>query len=101
MCKWSVNVESLLRNATLLVNRSRRDRAHVVHAVGQFDDEHAHVLGHCHQHFAHRGCLLSLTRIELQSLELGKTINNARNLCTKTCLNIGKRNFRVFNGIVQ
>ena len=53
-----VDVERLLRDPLLLPVRQRRERAHVVEPVGQLDDQDPQVLGHRHEHLAHRRGLL-------------------------------------------
>ena len=55
-----VDVEGLLGDPLLLLERHRGERAHVVQPVGELDDEDPQVLGHRHQHLAHRGGLLLL-----------------------------------------
>ena len=65
-----------LGDALLLPRRHRGDRAHVVEAVGQLDDEDPQVLGHGHQHLAHGGGLLGLLGVELDPVELGDAVDD-------------------------
>ena len=89
------------RDALLLVDRHGGDGSHVVQAVGQLDDEDAKVLGHGDQHLAHRGRLLGLLRVELDSLELGDAIDNGGNLGTEFTFDIGHRDLGVFDRVVK
>jgi hypothetical protein len=47
-----VDVERLACNRLLFARTEARERAHVVQAVGEFDDDDADVLGHRHEHLA-------------------------------------------------
>ena len=75
-----VDVEGLLGGAALLPLRHHGDGAHVVQPVGQLDDEHPPVLGHGHEHLAHRGRLLGLLGVELEPVELGDAVDDGRHL---------------------
>ena len=101
MRKWCVDIEGLLGDALLFVGRTRCERTHVVQPISQLDDEHPQVARHCHQHFAHGGCLLCFLRIKLQAVELGYAIDNAGNFITKNLGNLRQRKFGVFYRIVQ
>jgi hypothetical protein len=81
--KRRVDVERLLRDPLLLVDRHAGERAHVVQSVGQLDEQHPEVLGHRHQHLAHRRGLLRLTRVELDPFELGHPVDDPRDLVTE------------------
>ena len=84
-----VDVERLLGDALLLLERHRGDRAHVVQPVGELDDEHPQVLGHRHQHLAHRRRLLRLARVELDALELGDAVDEPGDLGAEVELDVG------------
>ncbi len=71
-----VDVERLLRDPLLLRFGQRRDRAHVVQAVGELDQQDAHVLRHRDEHLAHRGGLLRLLGVELEAVELGDAVDD-------------------------
>ena len=75
-----VDVEGLLGRAPLLPLRHHGDGAHVVEPVGQLDDEDPPVVGHGHEHLAHRGRLLGLLRVELEPVELGDPVDDGRHL---------------------
>ncbi len=96
-----IDVEGLLGDTTLFLERCRCDRAHVVQSVSQLDDQNTQVLGHRDQHLAHRRCLLCLARVELQSLQLGQTIDDRGDLRAEVRLDVGEGDFRVLDRIVQ
>ena len=79
----------------------RGERAHVVQAVGELDDEHAQVAGHRDQHLAHRGRLLGLARVELDALELGDAVDDRRDLAAEVGLDVGERDLGVLDGVVE
>ncbi len=93
--------ERLLGDALLLLERHRCQRAHVVQPVGELDDQHPQVLGHRHQHLAHAGGLLLLTRVETDALELGDTIDDGCDLGAEVALDIGDGDLGVLDGVVQ
>ena len=47
-----IKVKRLVGNASLLELREGIERAHIVQAVGNLHNQHAHVLGHCEQQVA-------------------------------------------------
>ena len=96
-----VDVDRLLRGAFLLPGRHRGDRAHVVQAVRQLDDQHPQVLRHRDEHLAHRGGLLCLLGVELDPIELGDAVDDHRDLVTELALDVGQRDAGVLDGVVQ
>ncbi len=75
-----VDVERLLGDALLLLERHRRDRAHVVQTVGELDDQDPEVLRHRDEHLAHRRRLLLLAAVEADPFELRDTVDDRRDL---------------------
>ncbi len=73
-----VDVERLLGRPALLPLGHHGDGPHVVEPVGQLDDEDPPVVGHGHEHLAHRGGLLGLLGVELQPVELGDPVDDGR-----------------------
>ncbi len=96
-----IDVEGLLCGAALLLHARRSDRAHVVQAIREFDDQHAHVARHCDEHLAHRRRLLGLARVELESLELRETVHDPRDLGAEPRLDVGDGDLRVLDGVMQ
>ena len=79
-----VDVERLLRDAPLLRLRQRRDGSHVVQAVGELDQQDAHVLGHRDEHLAHGRGLLGLLGVELEAVELGDPVDDGGDVGPKS-----------------
>ena len=50
--QWRVDLKGLARNAPLLLNAERRERAHIVQAVAKLDQHDADVLRHRQEHLA-------------------------------------------------
>ncbi len=96
-----VDVEGLLRDAALLELGQRRDRAHVVEAVGELDEQDPDVLGHRHQHLAQRGGLLCLLGVELEAVELGDTVDDRRHVGPELALDVFLGDRRVLDRVVE
>ena len=96
-----VDVERLLRDAFLLLLRERRDRAHVVEAVGELDDEDADVLRHRDEHLAHRRGLLCFLRVEVDALELRDPVDDARDVGAEVVGEVVERDRGVLDRVVQ
>ncbi len=96
-----IDVQRLLGDAPLLLARHGCDRAHVVQPVGELDDQDPQVLGHRHQHLAHRRGLLGLAGVELQSLQLGHAVHDLGDLGAERAFHVGDGDLGVLDGIVQ
>ena len=96
-----VDLQRLVGDALLLLERHRGDCAHVVETIGQFDDENPEVLGHRHQHLAHRRRLLSFLGVELNALELGDAIDDGRDFGTELSIDVGDGDLGVLDRIVK
>ena len=83
-----VDVERLLRDPALLRLGQRRDRAHVVEAVGELDEQDADVLRHRHEHLAQRRGLLRLLGVELEPVELGDAVDDRGDLGAELLLEV-------------
>jgi hypothetical protein len=96
-----IDVERLLGLAELAGGRHGGDRAEVVEAVGQLDDQDAEVLGHRHQHLAHGGGLLLLARVEPDALELGDAVDDLGDLEAELRLDLSRGDLGVLDRVVQ
>ena len=96
-----VDVERLAGGALLLELRHRRDRAHVVEAVGELDDQDPQVLGHRHEHLAHRGGLLGLLGVELDAVELGDAVDDGGDVAAEVRLEVVEGDAGVLHGVVE
>jgi hypothetical protein len=96
-----VDVERFARDAGPLLARRVGQRAHVVGAVGQFDQNDAHVARHCQQHLAERLGLVFLAGVELQLVELGKPVDQFRDRGAETLDEFGLGDAAILDGVVQ
>ena len=96
-----VDVERLLGRAVLVLDRHGRDRAHVVEAVGQLDEQDPDVLGHGHQHLAHGGGLLGLLGVEADPVELGDAVDDGRHLGAEVADDVVEADAGVLDRVVQ
>ena len=77
------------------------ERAHVVQAVGQLDDDHANVGHHGKKHLADVLGLVVFTVGELDLVELGDAFDDVRHLLAKALGDLGRGDIGVFDRIVQ
>ena len=96
-----VDVEGLLRDATLGVLRHVPERAHVVEAVGQLDEQDADVLGHRDQHLAEVLGLSFTNRGELDAGDLGEALDQEADLLAEAALDLVGGGEGVLDGVVQ
>ena len=96
-----VDVDGLLRDAMLLLERHTGQCAHVVKTVSELDDEDPEVFGHRHEHLAHRGGLLLFAAVKTDAFELRDTVNDRSHVGAEIALDVSNRDLRVFDGIVE
>jgi hypothetical protein len=96
-----VDVEGLLGDGPLAGHGHDRDGAHVVQAVGQFDEQHPPVVGHGDEHLADGGGLLGLLGVELQAVELGDAVDDRGDLVAELLGQPLGRDPGVLDGVVQ
>ena len=70
-------------------------------AVGQLNQNNAHIVGHSQQHFAERLSLIFLPAAKTQLIELGKPIYQLGNVVAKLLGQIGFGYAAIFHRIVQ
>ena len=75
--------------------------AHVVQAVSQLDEHHAHVLHHGQQHLAHVFGLAVFAVGKLDFVDFGDALDDVGHLVAKLGLNFLISGGRVFNRVVQ
>ena len=80
VCQRRVDLERLLGLLDLLLLPEVLDRAHVVEAVGELDQDHAHVLRHRHDHLAVVLGLRLLAALELDPRQLGDALDELPDL---------------------
>ncbi len=96
-----VDVEGLLCGAALLPFRHDGERAHVVQAVGQLDQQHPPVVRHGDEHLADGGRLLRLLGVELQAVELGDAVDHPGDAVAERLPDPLEGEARVLHGVVQ
>ena len=77
------------------------ERAHVVQAVGQFDEHDADVVDHGEHHLAQVFGLLLLAGGEVDFADLGDAFDDVRHLLAEFFANVDDGDGRVFDRIVQ
>ena len=83
MCNRRVNIQGFLGHAAALFRLDGVQRAHIVQAVSQLDQDDAHVTRHGQQHLAKAVGLLLRLGGKFQALQLGQTIHNLGHIGTE------------------
>ncbi len=97
-----VDLHGLARDAAALVGiLDEAQRAHVVQAVRELDQQHADVLGHRQHQLAEILGLLGLARLQLDARELGDPVHQAGDLRAEQPLDLFEGRQRVLDGVVQ
>ena len=96
-----VDVDRLLGAAPARLRRHVVERAHVVQAVGELDQQHAHVLGDREQELAQVLGLLGLARDEVEPLELGEALDQAADVLAEQLVDLGAGRLGVLDRVVQ
>ena len=89
------------RCADLLFGLQVLERAHVVQAVGELDDDDANVSDHREQHLADVFGLVVFAVGELDFVELGDAFDDVRDLLAEALGDVGGCDVGVFDGVVQ
>ncbi len=101
VCKRCVDLERLARLLHLLLLAEVLDRAQVVHAVGEFDQDHADVLGHRDDQLPVVLRLRVLAALELNARQLGDALDQGRDLVAELRANLVDIGVRVLDDVVQ
>ncbi len=99
--KGGENLHRLAGLLGLLLRLHALDRAHVVQAVGQLDEDHPQVLGHGHEQLAEILSLFRLGRGELKIGQLCHTVDQFGHFGTELLRDFGIGRLGVFDGVVQ
>ena len=81
--------------------RHEFQRAHVVQAIGELDQQHADVVGDCEQQLAQVLGLLGFARDQLQPLQLGEPFDQRADLVAEHIVDLGARRLGILDGVVQ
>ena len=96
-----VDLQRLAGDAGARLGALRAQGAHVVQAVGEFDEDHAQVARHRQQHLAEtfRGGFLAI--LELQLVQLGDALDQFGDGHTEIGRDLVAGQRRIFDGVVQ
>ncbi len=97
----SVDVLGLAGDGLLAVRLEVLEGAHVVQAVGQLDEHHAHVRHHGQQHLAHVFGLAVFAVGKLDLVDLGDALDDVGHLVAKLGFDLLIGGGRVLNRVVQ
>ena len=100
-CDGSIDLKRLSRNAPGLVRPHHAQRAHIVQAISQFDENHAHIPCHRQDHFSKTGGNRLFPGAEIKMSQLGHTIDQLGNLIIKNFLDFSLRCRRIFDDIMH
>lgn len=96
-----INLHRLAGNAAPLLRRHVVERAHVVRAIGQLDENHAHIARHREQHLAEALGLRLLAALEFEFVQLGQAVDQFCDLGAELLGQFALGHALVFDHIVQ
>ncbi len=96
-----IDLHRLLGDALALVLRHVVERAHVVQAVGELDEQHAHIVGNGQQQLAQVFRLLGLLGNEIELLELGQALDELADVSPKIVVDLVAGRVGVLDRVVQ
>ena len=96
-----VDLERFARFLDLLLLGQRRDRAHVVEAVGELDQDDPDVRGHRHHHLPVVLGLTLVAALERDARELGDAVDELGDRLAELLLDLIEAGARVLDGVVQ
>ena len=95
------NIHRLTRFEDLLILGHRLKGPHIVQPVTQFDQDHAHILGHGENQFPNILGLLHLDRRQLQIGQLGHAVDHLGDIIAKAFLDFAIGCAGIFQRIMQ
>ena len=96
-----VDFDGLAGDVLAALGAQVAERAHVVQAVGQLDDDDADIVHHGQQHFAEALGLAVLGGEEIQLAELGDAVHAARHFVAEILADLVGGHAGVFDDVVQ
>ena len=96
-----IDIERFARDAAPLLGPHGVQRPHVVQAVGQLDQDHAHVARHRQQHLAEIFRLRFLEALVFDAVEFGDAVDQVGGNLAETLGDLGLGDRRVFHHVVQ
>src|SRR6185437_5328669 len=99
--QWRVQVARLLSDAPALLFGKRLERAHVVQAIGELDDDDARILGDRQQQLAIVLDLRVARRMRRQVLDLCEPVHDPRDFLAELQFDVGEGEAGVLDHIVD
>ena len=96
-----VDVQGLVGDAPARLRRLRTQRAHVVQAICQLDQDHPQIARHRQQHLAETLRIRFLAIGKLQLVQLGDAIHQFGHGLAELLGDVAARQWRVLDGVVQ
>ena len=96
-----IDVERLLGDPPARGGWDEFQRAHVVQAVGELDQENADVVGDGQQQLAQVLGLLGLARHQLQPFQFGESVHQGADLVAEDVIDFGAGGLGILDGVVQ
>ena len=100
MCQRRKQIDRFTGDLDLLVYGHCAQCAHIVQTVGDFDQNHTHIVRQCEQDFAEVLRLFRGFGVEY-ARHFGQTVHHCGDLLTKHIGDIFDRVFGIFNHVVQ
>src|SRR6202043_3548203 len=97
----SINFKRLFGDFALAVGLEMLQGAHVVQAVGEFDEHHADVIDHGQHHLAQVFGLGFFAGGEVNLADLGNAFDDVCDLLAEFLANVDDGDGGVFDGVVQ
>ena len=96
-----VDLECLFGNFALAVGLQMLERAHVVQAVGEFDEHHADVVDHGEHHLAQVLGLRLFARGKIDFVDLGDALDDVGDLLAKFLADIDDGDGSIFDRVME
>ena len=99
--KRRIDVERFFRRDAARLGRPIFERAHIVQAVGELDQQHPHVVGDGEEKLAQVLRLLRLLGDEVKLFQLGQAFDQQADLMAEQAIDLGAGSVGVFDRVVQ
>ena len=96
-----VDLAGLPRDPVRARSFERLERAHVVEAIRELDQDDAQVPRHREEHLAEVLGLLPLGAVEVEAADLGDAVHESRDLPTERALDVFEADLRVLDHVVE
>ena len=96
-----IDFQRLLGGAPARLGRHVVERAHIVQAVGELDQQHAHVVGDRQQKLAQIFRLLCFLGDQIELLELGQPFDQRADVVSEQAVDLGAGGRGILNGVMQ